>query len=66
MATGADVEAALASRTHRSNRFLRNRLWMRMTRETFTPDDEPFPAALICVRRGGGVHGVDVGLSFRC
>lgn len=47
-----DADAALTSRTQRSNRFLRKRLWMRMTRETFTPEDDPFPAARICMNRG--------------
>ena len=48
----ADAEAALTSRMQRSNRFFRKRLWMRMTRDTFTPEEDPFPVAGICVSGG--------------
>lgn len=63
---GADADAAaVASRTERSNRFLRKRLWMRITRETFTPEDDSCPAAVICPRaqthRGHGESSLKSG-----
>lgn len=40
---------AVASRTHWSKRFFRNRLWMRITRDTLTPGAAPSPDTVLCV-----------------